>query len=143
MSYSYTPSGICSRKINFDVDDENKVHAVSFAGGCSGNHQAWMPRRSSTSSRASSAASRGRPAPISLPRPCVHISSSTQRFHRRRLCGRGCDTHPWKRLPCGAVFRERQHASLSTKILMEDVYSTRSFMNVHCDRSGESGESGI
>lgn len=39
MSYSYTPSGICSRKINFDVDDENKVHSVSFAGGCSGNHQ--------------------------------------------------------------------------------------------------------
>lgn len=34
--YSYTPKGICSKGISFDLED-NKVKNVSFIGGCSGN----------------------------------------------------------------------------------------------------------
>lgn len=34
----YTPKGVCSQKINFDIVD-NKVRNVSFLGGCSGNLQ--------------------------------------------------------------------------------------------------------
>lgn len=34
--YQYTPSGVCSRKINFDIKD-GKVSSVSFEGGCNGN----------------------------------------------------------------------------------------------------------
>ncbi|MBO5518401.1 MAG: TIGR03905 family TSCPD domain-containing protein [Firmicutes bacterium] len=39
MQYSYRPSGVCSRMINFDVTD-GKVHDVSFVGGCDGNLKA-------------------------------------------------------------------------------------------------------
>lgn len=35
---SYTTRGVCSRKINIDVED-GKVVAVAFEGGCSGNTQ--------------------------------------------------------------------------------------------------------
>ncbi len=35
---SYTPKGVCSRKIDIDVE-ENKVVAVKFSGGCAGNTQ--------------------------------------------------------------------------------------------------------
>lgn len=35
----YKPSGVCSQKISFDIDNENKVRNVSFMGGCSGNLQ--------------------------------------------------------------------------------------------------------
>lgn len=34
----YTPQGVCSRAIDFDVVD-NKVTNVRFSGGCSGNTQ--------------------------------------------------------------------------------------------------------
>ena len=34
----YTPKGVCSKQINFDIRD-NKVTNVSFLGGCSGNLQ--------------------------------------------------------------------------------------------------------
>ncbi len=34
----YKPKGVCSREINFDIED-NKVFHVSYAGGCSGNLQ--------------------------------------------------------------------------------------------------------
>ena len=34
--YTYTPKGVCSRKINFDVVD-NKITKLSFVGGCEGN----------------------------------------------------------------------------------------------------------
>ena len=37
--YTYTPSGVCSNKINFEITD-NKVSKVLFTGGCSGNLQA-------------------------------------------------------------------------------------------------------
>ncbi|HJD45767.1 MAG TPA: TIGR03905 family TSCPD domain-containing protein [Candidatus Mediterraneibacter norfolkensis] len=34
----YSPKGVCSKKINFDIVD-NKVRNVSFVGGCNGNLQ--------------------------------------------------------------------------------------------------------
>ncbi|MCR5346358.1 MAG: TIGR03905 family TSCPD domain-containing protein [Fretibacterium sp.] len=38
-SYVYTPQGVCSRQITFDIED-GKLHNVSFTGGCPGNLQA-------------------------------------------------------------------------------------------------------
>ena len=38
--YSYTPSGVCSRKIYFKLDDDRKVHDLVFEGGCNGNLKA-------------------------------------------------------------------------------------------------------
>ena len=34
--YSYEPTGVCSRKINFEIVD-NKITEVVFIGGCPGN----------------------------------------------------------------------------------------------------------
>ena len=34
--YSYAPQGVCSRMIDFDIED-NKIHNLSFYGGCAGN----------------------------------------------------------------------------------------------------------
>ena len=34
--YEYTPQGTCSARIHFDIRD-NKVHNLSFDGGCDGN----------------------------------------------------------------------------------------------------------
>ncbi|MCC8014096.1 MAG: TIGR03905 family TSCPD domain-containing protein [Eubacterium sp.] len=34
----YTTRGVCSRQIHFEVK-ENKLHNVTFVGGCSGNTQ--------------------------------------------------------------------------------------------------------
>ena len=34
----YTPKGVCSQKIHFDIVD-HKVRNVSFVGGCNGNLQ--------------------------------------------------------------------------------------------------------
>lgn len=36
MTYQFTPSGVCSRKITFDIED-GLIHNVSFEGGCNGN----------------------------------------------------------------------------------------------------------
>ena len=36
MQYSYKTSGVCSREIIFEVED-NKVKNVQFIGGCNGN----------------------------------------------------------------------------------------------------------
>jgi len=33
----YKTSGTCSREISFDLDENNKVHNVTFIGGCNGN----------------------------------------------------------------------------------------------------------
>ncbi len=38
-SYNYVPSGVCSRKIFFDIED-GKLHNISFIGGCDGNLRA-------------------------------------------------------------------------------------------------------
>lgn len=40
MDYEYLTKGTCSRKINFTIDEEGKIHNVSFLGGCNGNLKA-------------------------------------------------------------------------------------------------------
>ena len=37
MKYQYIPSGVCSRLIEFEVDDAGIISNVSFMGGCNGN----------------------------------------------------------------------------------------------------------
>jgi uncharacterized protein (TIGR03905 family) len=37
MAYSFKPSGVCARQINFDVEN-GKVKDVAFMGGCPGSH---------------------------------------------------------------------------------------------------------
>lgn len=39
MKYSYTPDGVCSRRIEFDLDGD-KVKNIVFHGGCNGNLKA-------------------------------------------------------------------------------------------------------
>lgn len=36
MAY-YLPRGVCSRRIDFDIDDEGLVRDVKFTQGCAGN----------------------------------------------------------------------------------------------------------
>lgn len=37
---TYKTSGVCSREINFEIDEDSKIiKAVNFFGGCSGNAQ--------------------------------------------------------------------------------------------------------
>jgi len=36
---SYVTSGTCSKLIDLEVDDDNKISTVSFLGGCNGNLQ--------------------------------------------------------------------------------------------------------
>ncbi len=38
MKYTYTPKGVCSMKIEYEIID-GKVENVKFLGGCSGNTQ--------------------------------------------------------------------------------------------------------
>lgn len=35
--YTYKTKGTCSREIEFDLDDEKKLHNIAFHGGCNGN----------------------------------------------------------------------------------------------------------
>ncbi|MCI5938336.1 MAG: TIGR03905 family TSCPD domain-containing protein [Bacilli bacterium] len=37
---SYNTHGTCARIINFDLDDNNVIHNVTFIGGCNGNLKA-------------------------------------------------------------------------------------------------------
>ena len=37
--FTYRTTGICSRQIYFEVDEQNKLHNVKFVGGCNGNLQ--------------------------------------------------------------------------------------------------------
>lgn len=36
--FVFTPKGVCSRSIEFDITD-NLIHNVRFTGGCAGNTQ--------------------------------------------------------------------------------------------------------
>ena len=38
--YQYVTHGTCAKLINFDLDSENRVHNLSFVGGCNGNLKA-------------------------------------------------------------------------------------------------------
>ncbi|MCI5583231.1 MAG: TIGR03905 family TSCPD domain-containing protein [Anaeroplasma sp.] len=40
MNYEYITNGVCSKKINFSIDENGLVHDVSFLGGCNGNLKA-------------------------------------------------------------------------------------------------------
>ncbi len=37
--FTYRTHGTCSRAITFDVDENNKIRNIKFAGGCTGNTQ--------------------------------------------------------------------------------------------------------
>lgn len=39
MTYTYTPRGVCSRKIAVELSDSGVIENVSFTGGCNGNTQ--------------------------------------------------------------------------------------------------------
>ncbi len=38
MQYKFTPSGVCSMQISFDIENDT-VRNVKFLGGCAGNTQ--------------------------------------------------------------------------------------------------------
>lgn len=35
--YTYKPKGVCSVQMNFDIDEDNKIHNLVVTGGCNGN----------------------------------------------------------------------------------------------------------
>ena len=37
MTYSFIPSGVCSRMINIELDENGVIEKVQFIGGCNGN----------------------------------------------------------------------------------------------------------
>lgn len=37
MKISYKPTGVCSKQINIEVDENNIVQSVEYIGGCNGN----------------------------------------------------------------------------------------------------------
>lgn len=37
---NYKTTGVCARSISFILDDNNKIHKLSFEGGCNGNLKA-------------------------------------------------------------------------------------------------------
>ena len=37
--YSYQTAGTCSVQIDFEIDDEGRLHNVQYYGGCNGNLQ--------------------------------------------------------------------------------------------------------
>ena len=37
---TYQPKGVCSTQIDFDIDDENKIHNLAYVNGCNGNLKA-------------------------------------------------------------------------------------------------------
>ncbi len=39
MTHTYIPHGVCSRKIDIELDDNGVILSVRFEGGCSGNTQ--------------------------------------------------------------------------------------------------------
>lgn len=36
-NYSFTPQRVCSKRIDFSLDAEGRLHNVKFTGGCPGN----------------------------------------------------------------------------------------------------------
>lgn len=37
--YTYPTHGTCSVQIDFDIDDQDRIHNVQYLGGCDGNLQ--------------------------------------------------------------------------------------------------------
>lgn len=40
MNYSFKTKGVCSTKIDFEIDDNGILHNVVYTGGCNGNLKA-------------------------------------------------------------------------------------------------------
>ena len=38
--YTYNPRGVCSTKIDYDLDEHGLIHNLTFVGGCNGNLKA-------------------------------------------------------------------------------------------------------
>ncbi len=38
--YTYSPKGVCSVKIDYDIDDEGRIHNLEYERGCNGNLKA-------------------------------------------------------------------------------------------------------
>ena len=38
--FTYYPKGVCSRCIDFDIDEEGRIHDLKFEMGCNGNLKA-------------------------------------------------------------------------------------------------------
>lgn len=36
-SYTFNPQRVCSKRIDFTLDEQNRLHDVKFLGGCPGN----------------------------------------------------------------------------------------------------------
>ncbi len=39
MTINYLTSGVCSRQISIEINDDNVIESVKFLGGCNGNTQ--------------------------------------------------------------------------------------------------------
>lgn len=39
MKFQFTPVGVCSQHIEFDIDKDGMLHNLTFVGGCHGNTQ--------------------------------------------------------------------------------------------------------
>ncbi len=39
MKYTYTPRGVCSRRMTVELDENRVIEKVTVEGGCSGNLQ--------------------------------------------------------------------------------------------------------
>ncbi len=37
---TYNPKGVCSVQIDYDLDDEGRMHDLKYTGGCNGNLKA-------------------------------------------------------------------------------------------------------
>ncbi len=37
---TFAPKGVCAQQIDFDIDDDGKLHNVAYVGGCNGNLKA-------------------------------------------------------------------------------------------------------
>ena len=38
--YTFIPQGVCSKRVDLDIDAEGRVHNIEFLGGCNGNLKA-------------------------------------------------------------------------------------------------------
>lgn len=36
-SYNFQPQRVCAKRIDFALDEQNRLHGVKFTGGCPGN----------------------------------------------------------------------------------------------------------
>ena len=36
----FTPTGVCSKQIRFELDEEGRIYHLQFTGGCNGNLKA-------------------------------------------------------------------------------------------------------